>query len=378
MRSSEWDHRPSVNGLRYAVGAAMTVALALASVGGGTASGKAAPPSCSAPWGMLGPDRKVIDLPTRLALYKQFHLGWVRVNADIPPSGSKGLTSVDDIADLQRAGLRVFLTVSDPALERDNPPPDALRTFAASLSGLLREYHPAMIAVENEADGSTDTASPGNYLAELKVACAVAHRASVQCTDSGMTSKMLIALVINEHLLKGDETGANHYARYLRLWFPMHLQLDPTGDDLRAILRHANVRRARTIVADLRLAGADRVDIHWYVRPNGRVSPADQADLLRQVVTMMQTVSGLPIASGEVGLDKPHGDSATADPAPFVSMLASLDQLGVAPAIIWNPGSGLFSANPNSMSLVDASGGTLPLGRAFLAQFAGTSTGACR
>jgi len=351
---------------RLVIGSAI---LSLSWAGGAAPRPRPPGAACAAApiWGMVGPDRRTVPIANRLVLYRQFRLGWVRVNTDLPPTPAQGLTSLDDIGDFHSAGLRVLLTVADPALEHDGAPPQAYQDFAAALRATLLQYRPAMIAVENEADGASDTASAGAYLGELKIGCAVAHAAGVLCADSGMTSKMMIALLVHEYLLHGDAAKADHYAHFLRLWYPMHFQADPTGPDLEALLQRAGVRRARAILADLRRAGADRANLHWYVRPSGAATPQDQADLLRQIVQMMRTVSGLPVAAGEVGLDKPRGDDRTVDPVPFVAMMNQLADLGVAPVIVWNPGTGRFPANANSRSLVDAAGNLLPVGSALVA-----------
>jgi hypothetical protein len=351
--------------------AAACLAVAALSLSAGGAFAKAKPaqlckPAPSTPgWGMIGPDRRYVSLPKRVALYKQLGLGWIRVNTLIPPSNS-ALTSIDDMSAFHSAGLKTFLTVGGLRFRFPGAIQPDYDSFGANLKWVIEQYHPDMIVVENEVDNPPFSEPADEYLKELKTACGVAHAEGVPCTDGGMTTKMMIALVIKTYLARGDVAHANHYGRFLRLWYPMHFQLDPTGPALSAMIENAGAGRAADILHGLRAAGADRVDLHWYVRPSAGFSPQDQQDILLQVLNMLHAATGLPIAGGEVGMDKPHGDDVNIDPAPFVAAMNTMANAGVSPLIVWNPGSGLFGANQNGRSLVDAQGNLASIGKAYV------------
>jgi hypothetical protein len=317
-------------------------------------------------WGMIGPDRRYVPLAQRVMLYQQLRLGWIRVGALIPPSGGSGLTSVEDTSAFRSVGLKTFLTVYGMRFRTPGAIQPDYDTFGANLKWVIEQYHPDMIVVENEADNPPYTEAADEYLKEVKTACGIAHVEGIQCTDSGMTTKMVLALIVKNYLLRGDVAHANYYARYLRLWFPMHFMLDPTGPELSQMLENAGASRAEQILKGLRSAGADRVNLHWYVRPGGGFPPREHTELLVQAIMMMRGVSGLPVVGGEVGMDLPHGSDVTVDPAPFVAMMNTMANLGVSPLIVWDPGSGLFGQNQNARSLVDAQGNLLTLGKAYL------------
>jgi len=342
----------------------VVIALAAAAATGKSRADKAAPADrCVAetPFGLFGPDRRAVRLDDRLRLYRELGARWVRFNSTIPPSPSHGMSDPTESPRFEGQGGQVFLSVINPTLFSGGTDPGPLDAYAAGLRSAIERYRPAMIAVENEADNAPYTMPAAAYLSELHVACQIAHQQSVACTDSGLTSKMQIALLVEWDLSKGKPDDARRDARFLALWYADHPAPDAAPEDLAAFLQRVGVSRARAMDAGLAAAGADRVDLHWYMRPNPALGEPEQDGLLLgRVIAMLRARTGLPVAAGEVGFDSPHMADAELTADDVEHLATTLARQDARPIIIWNPGAGLFGANPHALSLVDATGNPLP------------------
>ena len=317
-------------------------------------------------WGIFGPDHRVISLEKRLELDRQFGMTWVRINSQAPPMGAKGMTTVDEIAAYHEKGFKILLTVTNSDLEKGDASPAQFDRYVTALKEEIGEYHPEIVIVENEIDNPPNRLSAESYLKQLKASCQVAHANGASCTDGGMTAKMMIALLVDDDFSKGNTKQAEQDAGYLWLWYRKPDNFRGTTSEIKDFLHQAGVPRARAITEGLKVNNADLIDLHWYVRPSNSITDSEQTDLLRRIIQVMKSHSGLPIVSGEVGTDEPHGvEDAKADPRPFLRMMCSLKELTSGPIVVWNPGSGLFPDNLNARSLVDAKGSPLPLGVAY-------------
>jgi hypothetical protein len=325
----------------------------------------AAPPSV--PFGVLGPNRNVVSLDKRINLYSTLGVRWLRVTTTVPETSVRRIADIQDVPAYHAAGFDIFVSLINQALPQGGFSQGSQDAYAKNLRGLLQTYQPQMVAVENEADNYPATMSAADYLAEVRITCGVAHQLGEQCTDSGQTSKMEIALLVDYDLDKGDVAAAERNARYLGDWYGDKPGADAGPEQLSAYLHSKGVDRARAMLEGLKAAGADRVDSHWYIRPSATSGEADKdQNLLPQVIAMLRARSGgLPVAAGEVGVDSPHMTDSDLAPQDLHGLVASLAALGASPIIVWNPGAGQFPANLHALSLVDERGDPLPGARGF-------------
>jgi hypothetical protein len=321
----------------------------------------------SVPFGLLGPNHNVVSLEKRVNLYNALGVRWLRINSAVPPTRGVGMTDIRDIPAYHAAGFDIFLAIVNPALPRGGFSQMSQDAYARDLHDLLQTYQPQMIAVENEVDNFPTAMSAEDYLAEVRISCGVAHQLGEQCTDSGLTSKMEIALLVDWDLEKGDVGAAMRNARYLGDWYGDKPGPGVSPDQLAAYLHSKGVDRARAILQGLKAAGADHVDTHWYIRPNPASGEADKdQNLLPQVIAMLRArTGGLPVAGGEVGVDSPHMIDTDLSPQDLHNLVSNLAALGVSPVIVWNPGVGQLPATAHALSLVDARGDPLPDARGF-------------
>ena len=321
------------------------------------------------PFGLLGPNRNVVPLDKRINLYSALGVRWLRVTTSVPATQIKRIADIEDVPAYHAAGFDIFVSLINPQLTRGGFGPDEQDSYARSLRDMLQTYQPQMVAIENEADNYPAIMSAQDYLAEARITCSVAHQMGIQCTDSGLTSKMEIALLVDWDLQKGDVGSAMRNARYLGDWYADKPGPGVGPDELQAYLHSKGVDHARAMLEGLKAAGVDRVDTHWYIRPNATSGEADKdQNLLPQVIAMLRARSGgLPVAGGEVGVDSPHMMDADLSPQDLHGLVTSLAALGVSPIIVWNPGAGQFPANLHALSLVDARGDLLPSAQGFAA-----------
>jgi hypothetical protein len=325
----------------------------------------------SVPFGLLGPNRNVVSLEKRINLYSSLGVRWLRITTTVPATQVRRIADIQDVPAYHAAGFDIFASLVNQQLPQGGFAQDrqAQGEYARNLRNLLQTYQPQMVAVENEVDNFPMSMSADDYLAEVNVTCSIAHQMGEQCTDSGMTSKMEIALLVDYNLSQGDVNAAERNARYLGDWYADKPGPGAGPDQLSAYLHSKGVDRARAILQGIKAAGADRVDTHWYIRPSAVSGEADKdQNLLPQVLAMLRARSGgLPVAGGEVGVDSPHMIDTDLTPQDLHGLVSNLASQGVAPIIVWNPGAGQFTANVHALSLVDAQGNPLPDARGFAA-----------
>lgn len=308
--------------------------------------------------GMFGPDHRKVSLDDRVRLYRTLDVRWLRTNAVIARTTGTGMTDVAEVPALRAAGFRTFVSVH------------GAHDFAASGAGdisyrdgvtsLIDRYRPDIVAVENEIDGARYTGSPSDYLARLKVACDAAHLRGAQCTDGGFTTKMNIALLLDEKLATGDAGDTEHLRTLLRRWYGFWRSPGDTQSGWQDFAREHRLAEARQIVAGLKRAGADYVNLHWYTKLAGEPTEDVQNWVIApDVAAMLSRLSGLPVIGGEIGLEGKASGDAAIRPESVTDLIQGLACAGVAPQIWWNPGAGNFPANPRAASVVSASGGML-------------------
>ncbi|MCL6507512.1 MAG: hypothetical protein K6T59_10835, partial [Bryobacteraceae bacterium] len=107
-----------------------------------------------------------------------------------------------------KAGLKLVLTVRANGRRQATSPPSDLAAYQRTLRQVLDKYRPAVLVVENEENSALFySGTPGEYAAQLKAACQVAHDKGIPCTNGGLVST-LVALLVYDHYLESGQTTA--------------------------------------------------------------------------------------------------------------------------------------------------------------------------
>ncbi len=199
-------------------------------------------------------------------------------------------------------------------------------------------HRPALLVVENEENSALFyRGTPEEYGAELRAACQVAHARGVPCTNGGLVSVLVALLVYDGYRAAGQTARAETFAA--RAFTPAQRQR------LGGPQAQEQLARGRALLAQYRAAGADFLNIHWYV-------PDPQA--LREAVTFLRERVGLPIVTNEIGQ---HDDN----PQTTTALLEAVADLGL-PFAVW------FSIDAaQARALMDPDGTLRPTGEAFRA-----------
>ncbi len=233
------------------------------------------------------------------------------------------------------AGFELVLTVRANGPSATSPPAD-LKAFERALSETLDRYRPALLVVENEENSALFYAgAPSEYLAELAVACGVAHEKGIPCTNGGLVSA-LVALLVYDHY-RSTEGAAAAQAFADRAFTPEQRKALGSAEV------EAQLRKGKELLAGYRAAVADYVNFHWY-QPDGRA--------LEEAVHFLRAQTGLPVISNEMG-------QFTDDPAQTTAMLDAALRAGL-PIVVWFGLDG-----PKARGLVNADGTLRPTGEAF-------------
>lgn len=236
------------------------------------------------------------------------------------------------------AGLKLILTIRNNG-GAGNPtiPPSDWNTYKSKLSQIIDKYKPEILVVENEEnsaalfyDGTTQ-----QYLEELKVACEIAHQKGVKCTNGGLVSSLVAALVSENYKVSGDTKKADEYLNRTLVGAKQAMisQVNsPKGQQ--------QLAKGRELLAGYKLAGADFANFHWYV--------AD-VPALGEAVSYLKAASGLPVITNEVG------QQANTDPSQVTNVMNEIIRLGL-PYALWfsmdtNPPNGARALNETNGSL---------------------------
>src|SRR4051794_8111802 len=139
-----------------------------------------------------------MGLAQRLKLAKQMGAAYFRP-WDVSVGAWNG--ACPDCGLLKQSGLKTVLTVRNnggsngDAGRAPSSPPTDLDTYERTLGDILDKYRPQVLAAEDEESSELSySGTPDQYGIELTVACDVAHRKSIPCTNGGLTSAELALL----------------------------------------------------------------------------------------------------------------------------------------------------------------------------------------
>lgn len=310
--------------------------------------------------GMFGPDRRVVPLDRRLALYRQFGVRWVRINASIG-SSAEYMTGIGDAPAYRRAGYKLLLSVSYPPIRAGARALDNPATYTDGLSNLIDRVQPTAITVENEIDNPPYHIGASAYLAQLAAACSVAQARGVTCIDSGLTPKRVIAFAVADAIKRRNLVEARWIAGAATPWIMGAPQGQTNLGTLAQFAKVNGAAEATQIITGAKGAGATALNLHWYCMLDslGAHSGKNSA-LLGRVAEAMRRASGLSLFGGEVGFEARHRADIQIKADEVAACLGSLDASGTTPLILWNPGASNFYENLAARSIVSREGIALP------------------
>lgn len=247
-----------------------------------------------------------------------------------------------------KAGLKLVLTVrNNGGKQAGGPttPPTDLAIYKKKIGEIVGKYKPEVLVVENEENSAAlfYQGTPAQYHEQLKTACEVAHAQSIKCTNGGLVSSLVAALVANDYIEKGDPKKADEYLK--RTLRPEQYQQYQKTAGKKALTDQ--VARGKQLLAGYKAAGADYVNFHWYI--------AD-TDALAEAVAYLTRVTGLPAMTNEVG------QQGNESPEQVKNVMAKMVDLSI-PYALWF--SGDVEGYGGARSLLNPDGSLRPNGEAF-------------
>lgn len=203
-----------------------------------------------------------------------------------------------------RSGLKLAVTVrnvAEPSGHETSRPPTDPEAFRKSLESIVVAWSPSLLVVESDEndpasyDGGADGAKA--YLAELDIACAVAHAHNTPCTNGGLTGPGAATATWLGFLAAGQADRACDFARRAL-----------PGEDLCGYRKAAEVPlplrqrlggAAEALLDAYRSAPIDMVNFHWF----GRDTQA-----FAEIADYLAHATGKPAATNELGLRRNAAD----------------------------------------------------------------------
>lgn len=214
----------------------------------------------------------------------------------------------------QDAGLGIVLTVRTTAGDPSGPPSD-MAAYKATLADVLEEIRPVALAVGNEQDADVFySGTTAQYLDELEAACAVAEPLGIPCTDGGLTSHRVVAVVYQHYLDSGKRWRAKSFARRVAYSDLDYQRMVAPGNAERV---KAFAKEGTAFLRGLKPAGADYVNFHWY---------RHDAKAFDEAVTVLQQIAGLSAVTNEIG-------QHVTDPQVISEHMMKVEELGLAFAV---------------------------------------------
>ena len=225
-------------------------------------------------------------------------------------------------------------------------PPASLDHYRKVLQQVFDRYkgRVAVLVVEKEEDDARLfwAGSASEYLKLLKAACEVSHSNHVPCTDGGMSSRAITALVVDHDMANDQQTEAMGYIQ----------RLSGAGMPTLKEVQEFTARKAEltavatSMLAGFKAAGVDYINFHWQEK--------DRLALHATIRFLKAAGGGLPVMSDSMG-------QRNDDEAETLSKLEAVREEAL-PFVVW------FSADDEgARSLVNPDGSLRATGKAFQA-----------
>ena len=250
----------------------------------------------------------------------------------------------EDTSAFLKAGFKVILTVrhNGKGLPFPKPasPPKDLEAYQKKLGDVLDAYRPELLVVENEENSALYyLGTPKHYGAQLKAACAVAHRKGVKCTNGGLGSSLAATLVWSHYRDRREGGRAEDFLR--RTSDPSQQKMLRTVEGQRRI--GEAIMKGKALLAEYKSAGLDYLNVHWHIP-----DPA----ALAETVAYLKAETGLQPITTEMGQRDTGPETVTA-------LLGKTVELGL-PYVVW-----LSLDRPDAKALHEPNGALRENGRAF-------------
>lgn len=257
---------------------------------------------------------------------------------------------------LGKSGLSLVLTVRngghDGAQRRPSSPPDDIGAYGRTLGGMIEQWRPAMLVVEDEENRPARFAgSAEDYRRELEAACKVAHAHGAQCANGGLSYDAATGLTWYELLKEGKADLACDYARRALYERGGGLCAYRSAEKVPADLRERLLANGEGLIPHYRASPIDAVNFHW----NG-----GDAVAFSQTAVELARLTGKPAMSNEMSLRR-----SDADPSHVRPLMRAAIASGMKIAI-WYSYDG-----EDSLSLFDQQGRLNAAGLEFAHQMSG-------
>lgn len=256
--------------------------------------------------------------------------------------------SIKDVLAFESAGFDIVMTVRNGGRGGPPPtpatPPSDIEAYKNALAGVLDRCAPDLLVVENEENSSLFySGTPADYAVELEAACEVAHARGIDCTNGGMVSGLVAALVWDDYVARGQQSQAEDFLARAATDEQKRAMETPEGRQ-RA---QDQILKGRELLAAYRSAGIDYVNFHWYV--------AD-TEALGEAVAFLRRATGLEPLTNEIGQ---HNTS----PQTVRALLEKVRELRLPYAVWYSLDRGLGAEG--SKALQEDDGTLRPTGVAF-------------
>lgn len=270
-----------------------------------------------------------------------------RWHADTPCPACKALA---------KSGLSLVLTLRntghDGQPHRPSSPPEDMGIYGQTVAGIIEQWHPAMLVVEDEENRLYRFAGTAqDYHLELEAACKVAHSHGVQCTNGGLSYEAATGLTWYQLLKDGKPDIACDYAKRALYERSAGLCAYRSADKVPTDLRERLAANGDGLIPYYRASPIDAVNFHW----NG-----GDAIAFSQTAVELVRLTGKPAMSNEMSLRK-----SDADPSHVRPLMRAAIATGMKVAV-WYSYDG-----EDSISLFDEQGRLRPAGQEFAHQMSG-------
>lgn len=194
---------------------------------------------------------------------------------------------------IQTAGLKVAMTYNWRKVTDVAPFPTGadLTRDTTTADSLYQITKPDLTSIENEEGNSAyHKGTVTDYLAELHANAIVAHRYHIPISNGGTTNGAIFSFR-QDYYDRGKADSAH--------WIDTTLGLNPNTS---ASYSLQQVAWNKTLLLNIKAAGADYVNFHWYEWPIAAdISITHTSGILPELIKYMQRVSGLPVITTEAG-----------------------------------------------------------------------------
>lgn len=185
-----------------------------------------------------------------------------------------------------KEGVPLILTVRNSGgMGKPSAPPIDLAAYKKSLAVVLDHYHPELLVIENEENSKAFySGTPEQYRGELAAAVEIAHRKNIPCTNGGLASMLVAALVYDDYVQHGEKAKADSFAGRV---FTQAARSVLNGQEARD-----SIARGKALLGAYKATKIDYVNFHWFL---------PDPDALGEAVTFLRRQVDIPAITNEIG-----------------------------------------------------------------------------